>query len=134
LDEELYIKERKNEEIILKEIQIFKSKKKISEKFPPCTNILYRTLSYLENNNYMLKNNKKYIMPHEDTFQNKRNNMIEYKFNDELISFKNKYYKKKKSEKEIIHLNELFKNDDDIFIINKLFESCFEKIIFKFRK
>ena len=129
LDEELYIKERKNEEIILKEIQIYKSKKKISEKFPPCTNILYRTLSYLENNNYMLKNNKKYIMPHEDTFQNKRNNMIEYKFNDELISFKNKYYKKKKSEKEIIHLNELFKNDDDIFIINKLFESCFEQII-----
>ena len=54
----------------------------------------------------------------------RNNNSSRYKFKNELLLFKNTYYKKKPSEKEILNLKEIIKSEDEIVIINKLFRSC----------
>ena len=132
-DDDFYIKELKDEQIILKEIKLYKTKKGINPKFPPCTNMLYRNLRPIENNNYSFKKDKIYIIENEnnDNIKNTNSNKYKnkYKFKNELNSFKDIYYKKQNSEKEIMNLKDLMQNDDKIIIINKLFQICFEEKI-----
>ena len=125
-DDDFYIKEHKDEQIILKEINSFKIKKDIKNTIPPCTNMLYRNQNSLENNNYIFQRNKVYIIHSNNMNSIRNNNSSRYKFKNELILFKNTYYKKKPSEKEILNLKEIIKSEDEIVIINKLFRSCFE--------
>ena len=129
-DDEFYIKELKDEEIILNEIQEKKKKKLIKNKFPPCTNMLYRNLKPIENNNYLFKKEKIYIIQNDNDNIEKENcnkDKMKYKYNNEFMTFKNIYDKKNKNEKEISNLKELFENDDKIIIINKIFQLCFEQ-------
>ena len=132
-DDDFYIKELKDEQTILKEIKLYKTKKGINPKFPPCTNMLYRNLRPIENNNYLFKKDKIYTIKNDndDNIKNKNNykEKNKYKFKKELNSFKDIYYKKQNNEKEIMNLKDLMQNDDKIILINKLFQICFEQKI-----
>ena len=126
-DDEYYIKEHKDEQIILKEIKSFKNKKGIEDKFPPCTSMLYRNSKPIEYNKYIFKNEKVYMIANDMNRQNYNKDEIKNKFDNELYSFKKIYYKNKKSESDIMNIKELMANDDKIIIINKLFKYCFEQ-------
>ena len=129
-DDEFYIKELKDEQIILKEINEFKNKKNIKEKFPPFTSMIYRNLRPIEFNNYLFKKDKIYILNNRDNNMNihyYNRDTFKNKFNDELYSFKKIFYKNKKNENEIMNFKELMANEDKIIIINKLFKYCFEQ-------
>ena len=126
-DDEFYIKEHKDEQIILKEIQAFKNKKNIKDKFPPYNKLLYINYKFIEYNKFLFKKDKTYII------NNNLNNQIfnldinKNKFDNELYSFKKIFYKNKKNENEIMNFKELMAIDDKIIIINKLFKYLFEQ-------
>ena len=128
LDDDFYINEIKDEEIILNEIKEYKNKKGIKNRFPPCSNMLYRNLKPIENNNYSFKKEKIYFVQNDnDNIENENSNKNKMKYKNELILFQNIYNKKNQNEKEITNLKELFENDDKIIIINKLFQLIFEQ-------
>ena len=125
-DNEDYIKEIKTEEIIMNDIASYKKRKNLKDIIPyfdSSINIISKDIGFdshdikrkkiyiINNNNYNYKNN---------SFKRKSINLIK-----EVKSFKNKYFKKEKSEKELINLNNLSENYDGIYIINKCFKSCF---------
>jgi len=128
-DDELYIKEHKDEKSLLKEIETFKNKKEIGKNFPPLTNIIYRNLKQIYFNKYIFKKDKIYMINNDNNFNNKISNKddIKIKLKKELESFNKKYYKMENNENEITNLKELFENDDNIILINKLFKYCFEQ-------
>ena len=126
-DDEYYIKEHKDEQIILKEIQAFKNKKNIKDKFPPCMIMLYINSKPIEYDKYIFKKDKLYIINNNMNNQNYNKNSIKNKFDNELFSFRKIFYKNKEKENEIMNFKELMTNDDKIIIINKLFKYCFEQ-------
>ena len=126
-DDEYYIKEHKDEQIILKEIEDFKNKKNIKDKFPPYNIMLYINFKFIEYNKYLFKKDKAYIINNNMKEQNYNKDMNKSKFDNELYSFKKIFYKTKNNENEIMNLKELMTNDDKIILINKLFKYCFEQ-------
>ena len=138
-DDDFYFKEYKDENIILKEIQIYRNKNNIKESLAPCISILYRNLKLFNYNSDKFKKDKVYIICNDESNKNMGNSkkykiykVNNNKFKNELNLFKNPYYKDKTKENEIIDLKGLFRINDKILLINKLFKYFFEqKIDFK---
>ena len=126
LEGDFYIKGKKEEDIIFKEVKKYKSKKKINEEIPPFINLITRIKRSIKYNEFKIIKDKAYIFPNNNLQNKVKKDRNKIKFNKELNLFKNKYYKEENNEKEIIDLNELMKNDDKIILIIKLFKSCFE--------
>ena len=135
-DDEDYVKEKNTEEIILEEMISYKKRKNIKEKIPPL-NILITTLSkYIDYTTYNIKRTKIYLI--KDNYNNlndkkdntnKKTNKVyiddNSNFNNEVKSFKNKYFKEEVSEKDIIDLNNIYGKDEENILINRCFKSCF---------
>ena len=66
-DDDFYFKEYKDENIILKEIQIYRNKNNIKESLAPCISILYRNLKLFNYNSDKFKKDKVYIICNDES-------------------------------------------------------------------
>ena len=136
-DDEDYIKEIKTDQIIMKEIMLYKKRKNIKEKIPPFLTVITTISKDFDFNNYNIKKEKMYLIKNNyntinvknahnsQNKTNKNHSKNSQNFNNEVILFKSKYFKEEKSEKDIIDLNIVYRKDDEIILINKFFKSCF---------
>ena len=127
-DDDDYIKEQKTEDIIKKDIDIYRRKKNIKEKIPFFVAKVTTLSKYIDYNSYNITKNKIYIINNNNNKgDNTKNINIKenINLNNEVKSFKKQYFKEEVSEKDIINLNNIYGNDEEIFLINKCFKSLF---------
>lgn len=130
-DDDVYIKEKITEDIIIKEMKQYRKRKNIKDKIPPFSLLITVISKYINFNSYNIKKSKIYYINNDYIIQidkkicdNEKNNFL---INNakEVISFKKKYFKEEISEKDIIDINNIYEKGEENILINKFFKSCF---------
>ena len=129
-DDDVYMKEKITEEIIINEMKLYRKKKNIKDKIPPFSLLITIISRYINYNSYNIEKSKIYyindsyiVQSDKNELDNKINNYLKDS-SKEIIFFKQKYFKEEISEKDIIDINIYEKGEENI-LINRFFKSCF---------
>ena len=129
-DDDVYIKEKITEDIIIKEMKLYRKRKNIKDKIPPFSFLITIISKYINFDSYNIKKSKIYyindnyiIKNDKNEYDNKINNYLKESAK-EVISFKKKYFKEEISEKDIIDINNIYEKGEENILINKFFKSC----------
>ena len=131
LDDDVYIKEKITEDIIINEMKLYRKRKNIKDKIPPFSLLITFISKYINYNSYNIKKSKIYYINDNYIIKSDRNecdNKIKNYLKDstkEVISFKKKYFKEEISEGDIIDINNIYEKGEETILINRFFKSCF---------